>query len=99
MYYSQRKDALPDAAQKTVLDAGNADQQRMKDELLTVEEACAFAKVDRSTIFRWRKNGWIRWIKFSSAQCSPVRIYADSFKAFLASKEFPSTQTDNAEAK
>ena len=93
----QKKLALPQAAQKTVLDAGDADQQRKKDELLTVEEACALAKVDRSTIFRWRKNGCIRWIKFGPAKCSPVRIYADSLKAFLASMEVPSTQTDKAE--
>ena len=95
--YNQRKDALHQAAQKTVLDAGDADQQRKKDELLTVEEACALAKVDRSTIFRWRKNGYVRWIKFGPAKCSPVRIYADSLKAFLASMEVPSTQTDKAE--
>ncbi len=95
--YNQRKDALQMAAQKTVLDAGDADQQRMKDELLTVEEACVLAKVDRSTIYRWRRSGCIRWIKFSPAQCSPVRIYADSLKAFLASMEVPSTQTDKAE--
>ena len=86
-------------AAQMVLAASQADQQVKADELLTVEEACALAKVDRSTIYRWRMSGCIRWIKFSPAQCSPVRIYADSFKAFLGSKAFPSTQTDNAEAK
>lgn len=96
MHY-QRKDALHQAVQTSVLDAGDADQQIKADELLTVEEACVLAKVDRSTIYRWRRSGCIRWIKFSPAQCSPVRIYADSLKAFLASMEVPSTQTDKAE--
>lgn len=95
--YNQRKDALHQAAQTSVLDAGDADQQIKADELLTVEEACVLAKVDRSTIYRWRRSGCIRWIKFSPAQCSPVRIYADSLKAFLASMEVPSTQMDKAE--
>ena len=83
-------------ALKTVL-AAVADLQSNKDELMTVDEACALAKVDRTTIYRWRKANAFRWIKLGPARCSRVRIYVDSFKAFLVSKEVPSTQTNKAE--
>ena len=80
-----------DALQRAqmVLAAAMADQQSNEDELLTMAEACAKAKVSRWTMARWIKNGDIRAVKLGKAKSSPVRIYAASLYAFLASLEIP----------
>ena len=78
-----------DALQRAqmVLAAAMADQQSSEDELLTMAEACAKAKVSRWTMARWIKNGDIRALKLGKAKSSPVRINKGSLLAYLASLE------------
>lgn len=75
-----------------VLAAAMADQQCNENELLTMAEACAKAKVSRWTISRWIRNGYIRAVKLGKAKSSPVRIIEGSLLAYLTSLE---VQTNN----
>ena len=77
------------AVAQILLDAADAEQQDTDEQFLTIAEACALAKVSRWTMARWIKNGDIRAVKLGKAKSSPVRIYAASLYAFLASLETP----------
>jgi excisionase family DNA binding protein len=48
--------------------------------LLTINEACAYASVSRSTIYEWAKAGKIRLAKFGNAL---TRVDRQSLEAFI----------------
>ncbi|MEN7549289.1 helix-turn-helix domain-containing protein [Rapidithrix thailandica] len=39
------------------------EEKEEKDELLTIEQACEFLDVSRTTIVQWRKKGILTWIR------------------------------------
>ena len=93
MMYSKQK--LQKAAQLLLSASSIADLQGNmsaasnagKPALLTMKRACEITQLSRWTISKLIKRGLIRAVKLGSAKSSPVRIYEDSLRSFLASIE------------
>lgn len=62
---------------------------------LTVEEACAFARVSRWTLRRWIRKGHVRALKFGRCKNAPVRIDAESLLQYLESLVIPVIETES----
>lgn len=56
-------------------------------ELLTIKEACAKARVSRWTLRRWIQKGYVRALKLGKSKSGGVRIYAASLRQYLGALE------------